>query len=401
MSWINFFDKTVARFPHKTALIDQKTTKRWTYTQLQEEIKKTASFLIEQNVEKGDRIVFINTNCLEHITLFMACARLGAIFVPMNWRLGNVEKEEIILQVKPKLIIILNECELNLEGHNFVNLSNIDISLIQQKNNRIDSNLDDPLLMLFTSGSTGTPKGVLLHGEMLLSNQTQTIAGWGLKSCDITIVETPFFHTGGYNVLLLPLLKLGGTIVLAEKFDCQNFFNTVQQEKISVYFGVPTMFQQIAMTKRFHSEKLTSLRFLISGGAYCPVELIKTYQAKGLNFKQGFGLTEVGPNCFLLEQDDALRKVGSIGKPMPHSQVLLINENQEVPNGIIGELVIKGPHVCAGYFNDQSRFKNSLHGDYFKTGDLGVCDEEGFYFIVGRIKDMYISGGENVYPAEV
>jgi fatty-acyl-CoA synthase len=260
----------------------------------------------------------------------------------------------------------------------------------------------DPCLMLFTSGTTGKPKGVLLHGKMLRSNQIETCRGWGLRSTDKTIVETPFFHTGGYNVLCLPLLSIGGEIIIAAEFNLKTLFETIQKDKITVYFGVPTMFQMMLEHSRVDNVDFSSIRFFVSGGAHCPQKVIESFQKKGIVFKQGFGLTEVGPNCFLLEEKDAIRKLGSIGRPMPHSHVFLLNKNNEKAKvNEIGEIVISGPHLCAGYYKDQQLFSASCFKSAFRTGDLAKFDSEGFYTIVGRKKDMYISGGENIYPAEV
>jgi len=262
--------------------------------------------------------------------------------------------------------------------------------------------LDDTILMLFTSGSTGVPKGVMFHGQMLLSNQIETIKGWGLLSNDVTLVETPFFHTGGYNVLLLPLLYLGGTVILAEGFVPDNVFDCIEREKVSVYFAVPTMFQMLLEKPRFHECNFSSLRFLISGGAACSIPMIEDYQKKGLMFKQGFGLTEVGPNCFLLDEKYAVTKAGSIGRPMPHSKVKVVTkEGKEAGANVPGELLIAGPHVCLGYYKNPEAFKETFKDGFFYTGDLVKYDDDGFFYVVGRIKDMYISGGENVYPGEV
>ena len=388
MSWIQFLHKQARLNPQKEALIDQKTRRRLTYRNLLDESLTWAQQLVLRGVERGDRVAYTNTNSLEHITLFFACAHIGAIFVPINWRLGDQEKEEILESIDAKCVF----CgDITLEN------SKTDFSLEKLP----EVTMEDPLLMLFTSGSTGKPKGVLFHGEMLLANQKNTVEAWGLKSIDKTIVETPFFHTGGYNVLLLPLLFVGGTTIIAEKFSPDNFYQTLEEEKLSVYFGVPTMFQNLIENENFHRAEFGSMRFLISGGAPCTPELIKSYQQKGLMFKQGFGLTEVGPNCFMLSEEHAISKLGSIGKPMPHSEVMLIDDEKEVGVGKVGELVIKGPHVCLGYYQNENRFQSCLYKGHFKTGDLAKKDSDGFYYIVGRKKDMYISGGENVYPAEV
>ncbi len=405
MAWIEFLDDITKKFPTHTALIDQATERSLSYLSLKEEVDNWAWLLKDQGVTRGERVAYLNTNTLEHVTLLLACARLGALFVPLNFRLAPEELAEIVERVEPKAFIGHGSCDLPLKkDYPYFNIQ----ELHPQENSErgafptVPTSMDDPLLMLFTSGTTGTPKGVLFSGQMLATNQRETCANWGLLSTDKTLVETPFFHTGGYNVLCLPLMSIGGTSVLAKKFDLDNVYQTIEEQKLSVYFAVPTMFQMIAEDERFKKYDFKSIRFFISGGAYCPKELIEEYQKKNLMFKQGFGLTEVGPNCFLLDEDDAIRKVGSIGKPMPHSEVKLFKEDgTEAGVEEVGELLIRGPHVCAGYFREPKRFEECTFDGYFKTGDLAKRDSEGFYYIVGRKKDMYISGGENVYPAEV
>lgn len=279
MSWIDFLDKSVKNFPHKVALIDQATKRRLTYTSLKNEVDNWAAYLESVDVDKGDRIAFIHTNCLEHLTLFLACARLGAVFVPINWRLGNVEKEEIFAKTTPRLILTKGQCKLDMASYNHQDIEKI--TLPERKKKKYpEIEMDAPLLMLFTSGSTGSPKGVLLHGEMLQANQRETCKNWKLLESDRTIIETPFFHTGGYNVLCLPLWSIGGTVVLAKKFDRDNLFNTIEEEKITVYFGVPTMFQGLSEHARFESTDFSSIRFFISGGAHCSVEIIKKISTK-------------------------------------------------------------------------------------------------------------------------
>lgn len=403
MAWIEFLDDIAEKFSDKTALVEQESARHLSYRELKETVDAWAWTLSELGVSKGERVCFLKTNCLEHVTLFLACARLGALFVPMNFRLATGELLEITKRVAPKAFIGEGDCSLDLpQDFPYYPLEDLKPQFDKGPFQTAETSELDPLLMLFTSGTTGTPKGVLFHGKMLKSNQEATCENWGLKSEDKTLVETPFFHTGGYNVLCLPLMSIGGTSYLAAKFDLDNIYKTIEEEKLSVYFAVPTMFQMLAEDQRFQDYSFESMRFFISGGAYCPKELMEEYQKKGLMFKQGFGLTEVGPNCFLLKEEDSIRKVGSIGKPMPHSEVLLLTAEGKVAQGEeVGELLIRGPHVCGGYFAQPERFQDATFDGYFKTGDLAKVDEEGFYFIVGRKKDMYISGGENVYPAEV
>jgi len=402
MAWIDFLSQIKDQYADKTALIDQQTHRSLTYIQLVEEVDRLAWFLKEHKVTKGDRVSYLRTNTLEHITLFLACAKLGAIFIPLNFRLSKGELTEILHRVTPKLCIGVGANELELTDYPYADLSSVNLNAYEGEFKTEESSMDDPLLMLFTSGTTGTPKGVLFSGTMLKSNQEATCENWGLLETDKTLVETPFFHTGGYNVLCLPLMSIGGTSVIAAKFEINNVYKTLEEEQLTVYFAVPTMFQMISEDPRFKTTSFSSMRFFISGGAYCPKELIHEYQEKGLMFKQGFGLTEVGPNCFLLDEKDAISKLGSIGKPMPHSIVrLLKDDGSDAGDNEVGELLIGGDHVCAGYFKEEERFKDSTLDGLFKTGDLAKRDSDGFYFIVGRKKDMYISGGENVYPAEV
>lgn len=398
--WIEFLEKNAVELKNKTAIIDQQTNRRITYAELNTEVNHWAAFLVSKNVKRGDSIAFLATNRLEHLTLLLAVAKLGAFFIPLNFRLSNHELEEVMKRLSPKLYLGVGEKVLNVET-NYVDINQVVLN--DYVNFKPDySTLDDTILMLFTSGSTGVPKGVMFHGEMLLTNQIETCRNWGLVESDITLVETPFFHTGGYNVLLLPLLYLGGTSIIAANFNPDNVFDCIAKEKVSVYFGVPTMFQMLLEKPRFHETDFSSIRFFISGGAACSIPMIEEYQKKGLMFKQGFGLTEVGPNCFLLDEKFATTKAGSIGVPMSHSIVKVVDKNgEQVGVNTPGELLIAGPHVCKGYYNNEQAFKDTCKDGFFYTGDLVRFDEDGFFYVVGRIKDMYISGGENVYPGEV
>lgn len=399
--WIDFLEKNAHVYDDKIAIIDQETNRRISYAELNREVDQWASVLSKNGVSKNDPIAFLSpTNSLYHLTLMLACAKIGAFFVPLNFRLSNAEIENVVLALGPKLYVGVGEKVLNVDVQ-YLDVKKINLNeYTDYPENK--STLDDTILMLYTSGSTGVPKGVMFHGNMLLSNQVETCKGWGLTPDDITLVETPFFHTGGYNVLLLPLLYLGGTAILAQSFNPDNVFNCIENEKVSVYFGVPTMFQMLLEKPRFNQCDFSSIRFFVSGGAACSIPMIEEYQKKGLMFKQGFGLTEVGPNCFLLDEKDAIKKSGSIGKPMPHSKVRVINkEGKDVGVNEPGELLLSGPHVCVGYYKNSKAFEETFKNNFFYTGDLVRVDSDGFFYVVGRIKDMYISGGENVYPGEV
>jgi fatty-acyl-CoA synthase len=259
-----------------------------------------------------------------------------------------------------------------------------------------------PALIIYTSGTTGRPKGALLSHRMLMWNSINTNVAWDIVSSDVTTVHAPLFHTGGLNVLTLPLMHVGGTVVILRKFDPSEALEAIEKHRCTIFFGVPTMFQMMMESPRFDRTSFDSMRFFISGGAPCPVPLIEAYQRRGVAFTQGFGLTEVGPNCFRLGLEDAVRKAGSIGFPSFHSEARIVDEKgRDVPRGAVGELLLKGLHVCSGYWQNSEATSEAFSDGWFYTGDLARQDDEGYYYIVGRAKDMIISGGENIYPAEV
>ncbi len=400
--WIKFLEVNAIKYKDKVAVFDQRSNKKITYFELNNEVNQWAQYLISCGVNKNDNVMFLASNRHMHLVLLLACSKISAVFIPMNFRLSKDELHAVIKKGGPKLLLVDGEDYFDFvnsnEGIDYRNVELLEFSPIEFNY----SKMDDIILVLFTSGSTGEPKGVTFHGEMLLTNMRETCKNWGLVTDDITLVETPFFHTGGHNVLLLPLLFIGGTAIIARNFDPLNVFKMIEEEKVSVYFGVPTMFQILLDHPRFIETNFKSIRFFISGGAACSEQMITAYQKRDILFKQGFGLTEIGPNCFLLDSKDAVLKIGSIGRPMPHTQVRVIGmDGSDCGVNQTGELILKGPHLTRTYYKNHKAYEDSLYEGYFKTGDLVRFDSDGFFYVVGRIKDMYISGGENVYPGEV
>ena len=262
---------------------------------------------------------------------------------------------------------------------------------------------DDGYCILYTSGTTGKPKGAVLPHRQVLWNAINTVVSWGLSENDISPILTPMFHSGGLFVFLVPLFYAGGRVVLARNFDSEESLKVIVEEKCTVILGVPTLFQVWMNSPMFDKADFSHVHFFISGGAPCPPKLIEAWnRTKGVTMRQGYGLTEVGVNCFSMTDEDALRKAGSVGKPIFHSQVRLVDtDDNDVAVGETGELIIAGPTVCAGYWRNLEATADSLRDGWFHTGDMARQDEEGYFYIAGRYKDMIISGGENVYAAEV
>jgi fatty-acyl-CoA synthase len=397
--------------PHKIAVRDMRAGKNYTFLDIHRRVTAlSAGLAAGYGVKKGDRLAVLAKNRPEMLEIFFAAAKLGAIIVPLNFRLTGREIKYMADDCQPLLIFLEDEFRSLLAGPGehtppLVSFGPDYENLLLKGGNGLLSPAvtpEDILMILYTGGTTGFPKGALLSHRMIFWNAINTTISWGLRQDDVAPVFTPLFHTGGWNVFLTPLFHLGGTVLLFDTFEPEEVAEVFDRYNCTIGFMVPTMYQMLIGTKAFLSASLAGVRFFISGGAPCPQSIFQTFWERGLNFKQGYGLTEAGPNCFALDQQDILTKSPSVGKPVFYSDVRLIDsKGADVANGEVGELIIKGPHVCSGYFNNQKATRESLYQGYFLTGDLARRDEEGFYYIVDRRKHMIISGGENIYPTEI
>ena len=400
--------------PDKIALVDFETHTRLTYRDLNRRARALATMLQEQYaIQPGDRVAALALNSPEYLDAFFAIALLGAILVPLNWRLTARELGVILSDCEPKLLLsdgqhsaraqeVASALEQPVQLLSMAEFPGANAELASRAQAFQSQDGEEPMLILYTSGTTGTPKGAMLSHRMITWNAVNTQISWGLRDTDITPTFAPFFHAGGWNVLTTPIFHCGGTIVLLSKSDPATILRATAQEKCTILFAVPTVFQMLMEQPEFASIDLSAVRFCIAGGSSCPIPLIQSYAERGLEFRQGYGLTEVGVNCFSLAPEDALRKVGSVGRPVFHSRARVVDdEDHDVAPDEVGELVLAGPHVCSGYWKRPEATAEAYRGGWWHTGDLVRCDAEGYYFIVGRKKDMFISGGENVYPAEV
>ncbi|HZO72628.1 MAG TPA: long-chain fatty acid--CoA ligase [Ktedonobacteraceae bacterium] len=403
--------------PHKVALIDSETGTRLTYRTLNLRARALAAYLAQgYSIQQGDRVAVLALNAPEYLDAFFACALIGAILVPLNWRLTVHELTTILLDCEPRLILHdtthtthAREVATALSGtisalplYPFSDFPGADAILAAQARPFQSMDGEESAVILYTSGTTGVPKGAMLSHRMITWNAINTQISWGLRDSDITPTFAPFFHAGGLNVLTTPLYHLGGTVVLLRTSDPQAILRTIERERCTIVFAVPTVFQMMMEHAEFATTNFASVRFCVTGGSSCPLPVIQGYAARGLEFRQGYGLTEVGVNCFSLAPEDALRKAGSVGRPIFHSRARIVDsEEREVAPGEVGELVLAGPHVCSGYWKRPEATAEAYRGGWWHTGDLVRCDSEGYYYIVGRKKDMFISGGENIYPAEI
>ncbi|MFW9846808.1 MAG: AMP-binding protein, partial [Candidatus Thorarchaeota archaeon] len=263
--------------------------------------------------------------------------------------------------------------------------------------------MDDPYLIVFTGGTTGLPKGAVLSHGLVFWNSVNTIVSWGLRPDDIQPLLFPLFHTGGMNVLLFPFYHLGAMSIIMGDFNPEETLRVIEQENCTIVIGVPTMFNVMSQSPSFKKANFKQVRVFISGGAACPVAIMEKYWEKGKILKMGYGLTEVGPNNFYLPDDAVKERPTSVGFPVYHCDMRVVDDyNNTVKNGDVGELLLRGPHSFNGYWEEPEETAKVMEPDgWVHTGDLVRQDREGFYYIVGRKKDMYISGGENVFPTEI
>ncbi len=422
-SWIgDWSGRRAILTPNQEAIIDFIEKKRYTYNELNIRANHLAQVLQNKGISKGDRIAMFSTNRIECIDLFLATGKIGAILVPFNIRLSVQELEYLIKKTKPSLLFydpglesLTNYIkETNLIAENIV-MGNRPIQndpASQMLMNDVSKSIfkkptikfEDPHLILFTGGTTGLPKGAILSHRMIYWNSVNTILSWSLNSNDIQPLLFPLFHTGGWNVLLVPFYHLGAKTILMGDFNPEETLKVIEQEKCTIVIGVPTMFHAIANSPKFNSTNLKSVKTFISGGAPCPVAIMEKYWAKNKPFKMGYGLTEVGPNNFYLPENRIKEKPTSVGLPVFHCDMKIIDTqtNEKVKQGNVGELLLKGPHTFSGYWDEPEETKKTIEsGGWVHTGDLVMQDEEGYFYIVGRRKEMYISGGENIYPVEI
>ncbi|QSQ21193.1 long-chain fatty acid--CoA ligase [Pyxidicoccus parkwayensis] len=412
-------------WPEHVAVVD--TAKgdagRFTYRALNARAEALGGWLRDvAGVKRGDRVGLVAHNGVEYLDALFACGKIGAIFVPYNWRLHAAELTDLVRDIRPRVLLFGDDFRdgvaqvrerigdslrlvalepQGLPGADAYATALSHVPAAPVKNDAVAE--EDILCLLFTGGTTGRSKGARISYRMVAWNTLNTLVHEVLPG-DVTVTHTPMFHTGGLLVYTVPLLTVGGTVVIMRRWDPEALLDLIPREKVTLFFAVPTQYQQLQESPRFKSTSFSSVRFMTSGGAALPVPLIQAWQAvHPVPFKQGFGMTEFGPGLFSMGPEFAVSKAGSIGRPNYFIAAKLVDDDgREVPVGEVGELLLKGPSMCSGYFEDEAATREAIDADgWLHTGDLARKDEDGFFFIAGRKKDMFISGGENVYPLEL
>jgi len=414
-----WFRRRAARAPERPAVSFKGHT--FSYGEFQQRIERMAAVFAAGGVKAGDRIAWLGLNHPDLLAALFGAARLGAILVPLNFRLAARELQQIVEDAGAHTLVVdatqrtlIEPVKAALPCRRFL-LNDATthagwealpaaLDAAQEVPPSVNGAPDDVVLLIYTSGTTGRPKGVMLTNGNLWTNNLSWMLSSDFTSRDTTINAAPLFHVGGLCVVLLPTLMSGGHLVLHESFDALTFMQDVERYRVTTTFLVPAMMLFISQHERFAQADLSTLRLIVAGGAPVPEPLLRLYGQRNIPVSQCYGMTEATTGVTFLETDRALSKLGSCGRAGMLNEVRLLDfDGHPVtqPN-VPGELCMRGGMVTPGYWNLPEVTAQSKSADgWFRSGDVAYFDEEGFYFICDRVKDMIISGGENVYPAEV
>ncbi len=389
----DWLGRRAALSPRKVGLVEVATGLHLDYAAWNQSAARVAAGLASLGVTRGDRVAILAENSVEVLDTVFACAKLGGLAVMLGTRLTPAELAPMLVRAAPAVLAFGPGLEAT--AHALVGARARPLaSLVGPEPWRgvPAAQREDPWQVVYTGGSTGTPKGAVLTHAGLLANAAGTAAAWGLGEDDVTILDAPLHHTGGLNVLTTPLVWLGGTSHLAARFDEDVSFDLLAAGAPTVLFGVPTVLARLTQHERWADADLGRLRLVITGGAPAPAALFERWRERGRTLRLGYGLSEAGPNNFWLPEAMARARPGAVGLPLPHVETRLED----------GELLLRGPHLMAGYLDDAAATAATIDAaGWLHTGDLARRGDDGVFTIVGRRKEMFISGGENVYPAEV
>ncbi len=421
MYHFDWIKRYAERTPDKIAIVDAHTDRKFTYAQFNQRANRFASFLKDNlGVNQGDRVSILAANSSDYFEILFACGKMGAILNTLNWRLAPPELEYIINDCAPRVLIYEPDCaeavdELRskIDCEYYIVLGeeapNGEYTYEDALSSGSPEGVEMPELkytdtwaILYTSGTTGRPKGAQVTYGNFFYNAVGMGQAIDLSSQDVNLNVLPTFHAGGLGLYAGPILHTGGTLVVMRAFDPERFLQLMVEWSVSVLLLVPSIYLMLAQFPEFDKYDLSHVRSWGSGGSTLPPSLVQQFAERGIIIQQGFGMTETGPTVFIIDKEHAVVKAGSVGKPVIHTDVRIVDEYGSIlgPNQV-GELCIKGGNVTTGYWNRPEATAEALVNGWLRSGDAAKFDEDGFYYIVDRWKDMFISGGENVYPAEV
>ena len=406
--WVSYWaevrgDQTVIEF-EATAI---------TWSELRARMERGARALVSMGIRKGDRVGIHLGNRPEYYEIFFAIARMGAIFVPVNPRLSPSEVAYLVEDSGMKALLTdssleevavrtLKESDCKVVNIDELNSSWFDFALDESFEELVAPDFQDTLAILYTSGTTGRPKGAVLTHAAFYFSAENLVHAYSYTQEDRHLVVLPLSFTGGIVTLSQPVFVSGGTIILERQFDPERVLKVLPEKSVTVFFAAPALLQLLRIRTDFSPSSFKSVRLIVAGAAPVPASLLDFYQDLGIAVGQGYGLTEGGAvNTFLLTRD-ASRKLGSVGTSCMFTEVNVVDESgQKVPSDTKGEIVLRGSNIMKEYWNNPEATKNVFINGWLRTGDLGMIDADGFITVVDRLKDMVITGGMNVYPAEV
>ena len=407
-------ERTAIRFPGRAVSGDL------SYGALADLVHRLAAAMAACGLTRGACAAYLGLNSPEMLALLFACARLGVLFMPLNWRLAGPEHRQMLEHCPPSLLLVEPQfiAQIDAFKEDLSPLTAVALGRAQPGWIGYDEFLGrasgatapsdrepdpaTPLLICYTSGSTGNPKGVLLSQDALAWNAANCVDMHALESGDRILTTLPLFHVGGLNNLTTPALKAGCTVVLHPKFDAEACMAAIEHERVTLTVLVPAQLDMMMASPRWQSADLSSLRMITTGSTIIPARIIDAVHARGIPLVQIYGSTETCPIAVYQKAEDAKRKAGSAGRAALHCELRIVDDSgNDVARGATGEILVRGPNLMSGYWKAAQETAAALVDGWFHSGDMGHQDDEGYLYVDGRRKEMIISGGENIYPAEI
>ena len=407
--------------PSDLALVDLASGRRFSFEQMNERVGRLAAHLKSIGIERGDRVGFLAMNSTDVMEMVFATWRIGAISLALNFRLTAKELAFIINDAGPKAIFTdtafsvvteelqtLTEVAHWIEGDGVGGDTTYERAIAQSSSPILKKDLNQTLgeqcLLMYSSGTTGLPKGVIITHEMMLYSAVNLVGGCYLNRDCVNFTVMPLFHIGGLNIFACPAIYVGGTVVVQRTFEPGEALNVLSDKELGVthFLGVPAIYNALRVHPNNPQTDFTNVRVMLAGAEAVPDALVRWWFDRGVKIQEGYGMTESAASNCVLPPEDVPDMVGSAGKAALHTEMKIVREDgTDAEPGELGEIWMRGPAITPGYWNRPEANEKSFVDGWFRSGDVGRQDADGYFYIEDRVKDMYISGGENVYPAEV